>query len=391
MASPVENPSGTVPNKPAGRGVGRLFLDATAEGVLNFVLFIFRFVWWCAEWSFATVFFVAVMAGAGYYVFTEALSGGDPVRIPNVARRHVTDASYMLAERGLEMGKLKEMPDDRVPKGHVIAQRPPAGRVVRTGRKVDLTVSAGTQMMVAPNFLRRTLKDARDEIQQLPFAMGTVARIAHPKQRDTIIAQDPSPPARVLRGGKIHFLVSEGPSPLSSFMPDLRGKPAEDVQRILAPLGVLPIPKRVEEGPPDVEQDIVFDQRPPVGTVIHKGETVYYYVWASGEVSLPDARRRVEVAYTVPQLTQPCELRIDVIRDGERETRFPRRQDYVDGAPPKLVSGQTVTLQDEPFVDEMTVEIFLDGEKVQSHYYKGDARPVITLHGDVGRAGAPSQ
>jgi len=203
LAGTVEHTAGTIPNGPAKRGIGRILLDAAAEGVLNFILFIFRFVWWCVRWSFATVFFLAVMVGAGYYVFNETLSGSEYVRVPNIARRHVTEASYLLAERGLEMGKLKEMPDERIPKGHVIAQRPSAGKVVRTGRRVYPTVSSGTQMVPAPSFLRRTLKEAREAIQQLPFALGTVARIPHATPRDTIIAQDPAPLQRIRSGGRI--------------------------------------------------------------------------------------------------------------------------------------------------------------------------------------------
>lgn len=339
------------------------------------MLFIFRFVWWSARWVCATVFFLAVMAFAGYYVLNYALAGGEYVRVPNIVHRHVTDASYVLAESGLEMGKIEEMPDDHVPRGHVIAQRPPAGKVVRTGRKVSPIVSSGTELMPAPNFLRRPLSEARDELQQLSFAVGTVARIPHATPRDTIIAQDPPPSMRVRPGTTIHFLVSESRSALTFLMPDLVGRPVEDVLRILSPMGVMPVPRRVESA---AMKDVVLDQEPAVGTLIHEGEKVFYSVCPSGAVALPDAGRRAKVTYTVPQSATPCEVRVDTVdRNQVRQTVFPRDVDYVFGAPPRLVSGQSITIPIW-FFDELAVEVFLDGVKVQSRYYKGDAEPVVT-------------
>ncbi len=108
----------------------------------------FLFVWWCVRWSLAIVLFVAVMLGAGYYVYHEALTGGKHVEVPDVTMRPVTEASYLLAEGGLELGPQTQIPDDRVPKYYVIAQRPASGKVIRVGRKVSVTVSDGISLMV---------------------------------------------------------------------------------------------------------------------------------------------------------------------------------------------------------------------------------------------------
>jgi len=261
----------------------------------------------------------------------------------------------------------------------VIAQRPAAGKVVRTGRKVYPTVSSGTQMVPVPSFLRRTLKDACEEMDQGPFRLGSVARIPHAAPRDTIIAQDPAPPMTIRTGGSVSFLVSDSPTELTFLMPDLRGKPVEDVLRVLSPMGVLPVPKR--EDSPDAAFDVVLEQQPAPGTLIHEGATVFYHVRASGGIALPDARRLVEVTYTVPHSLRPQEVRVDTVdRNGVRQTVFPQASDYVDGAPPRLVSGQSITIP-VWFVGEMTVEVFLDQEKARSYYYKGDSEPVVTSQG----------
>ena len=32
------------------------------------------------------------------------------------------------------------------------------------------------------------------------------------------------------------------------------------------------------------------------------------------------------------------------------------------------------------FFDELTVEVFVDGEKVRTYFYEGDSEPIITNH-----------
>lgn len=363
--------------------MGRILLDAVAQGVLNFVLFLFQFAWWVVRWSFATACFLVVMAGAGYYVFNEVLAGGEYVAVPDITRRHVTDASYRLAEAGLELGKLKEMPDERVPKGYVILQRPKAGKVVRTGRKVYPTVSSGTKMVQAPNYLRRTLAEVRDEILQTPFLMGTVARIHHEDlPRDTVIAQDPEPPRKAESGGRIHFLVSAGPSLRTYLMPDIVGKPVQEVLQLLADIKARAIPNRVQNPGEPVDQ--VLAQDPAPGTLIPEGATVQYDVQPSGEVPLPDARRHVRVSYTLPQALVPQELRVDTVDQHQvRQTVYPRRRDYVNGEPPQLPPGSRVTIPIS-FLDELTVEFFLDGVKVESRLYRGSAEPIVTYADTAG-------
>ncbi len=157
------------------------------------MFFILRFAAWSIQWTVATVFFLLVMAGAGYYVFMEALDGGQHVTVPNVVGLPITEASFLLAERGLELGKQEQVTHPTVPKYHVIAQRPDAGRVVRTGRKVYPVVSMGTPFLTAPSYVKKALNDARQEITESRFRVGTVARIPHKSPRDTIIAQDPPP------------------------------------------------------------------------------------------------------------------------------------------------------------------------------------------------------
>ena len=317
------------------------------------------------------------MAGAGYYVFNQALQGGAYVKVPDLTLRPITEASLLLAQQGLEIGKQTQAPDERVPKFYVIHQRPAAGRVVRTGRKVYLTVSTGTESQHPPNLIGKTLQEADEELRRTSFTLGTVARMIHDSPRDTVIGQDPTAAQLAANAAHVNLLVSEGKGQRDAFiMPDIYRKPVQEMLQLLAPFGVKPVPNIVDM--PDQPTDVVLDQQPPPGSLIQPGDRVIYNVRPSGNINLPDAQRKVQVSYTVPNVQVEREVRVDAIdRNGSRVTVFPLERHYVDGEPPRFGAGYSIELPPLTFVDKMTVEIYLDGQLAQSNYYEGNAEPVV--------------
>ena len=342
-------------------------------------MFILSFIGWSIRWTVATVFFLCVMAAAGYWVFTQALQGGASVKVPDVTMRPVTEASFLLAEKGLEMGKQTQVADDRVPKYYVIAQRPAGGKVVRTGRKIYLTISTGTESISPPDLLGKTLQQATDDIRRSSFNLGNVARIAHSTPRDTVISQDPDPTRLVSSAARIDLLVSDGQLSANAFiMPDLIRKSVQEVAQIVDPLGLNPKPMYVEL--PDQPFDVVLDQRPPAGSLVQQGDVVEYSVRPSGNVALPDVQHKTpELSYVVPASWFEREVWVYTLdRNGVPKMIFPLDRHYVDGQPPRFASGSTVLIPPIAFTDKVTVEIYLDGQLSKSYYFEGDAAPVVS-------------
>lgn len=341
------------------------------------MVFAFRFVGWSLRWSLATLFFIAVMAGAGYYVFHKAVVGGEYVIVPNIVNLPITEASALLWEHHLDIGRQREMPSDQVPEYHVIAQRPEAGRVVRAGQKVFPTVSQGVEALKAPNLVGKTLDEVETTFAE-GFRRGTTAVMTHSAPRNTVIAQDPAPGRPIARAGEIHLLVSDGATRGALTMPDLVGLPVQEAVRILAPLRVNAVANRVDQ--PSAAFDTVLAQTPPPGTVVHEGMNVMYDVRASGQVELPDAWRKVVVEYTVPEGWFEREVRIDVMdRGGRRMIVFPKQSDYEAGVRAKVQPGKTIR-QPLSFRDEITVEVYVDGVKARTYQFQGDLPPVVTDH-----------
>ena len=101
------------------------------------------------------MFFIVVMLGAAYFVFTNAVQGGELISVPDITGKSITEASNILTQAGLELGSQNQVVNKKVPEYHVIVQRPTPNTVVRQGRKVNLTVSQG-----------------RAEVKTLPRAIG---------------------------------------------------------------------------------------------------------------------------------------------------------------------------------------------------------------------------
>ena len=338
----------------------------------------FRFFWWSFRWTVASLLMIAVMAGAGYYVFDHALIGGDPVTVPNLVGSDAYDAYRLLYERGLEV-KQTQMPSD-LPKNQVIAQRPAAEKVVRSGRKVFLTVSAGEKYLKAPDLQRKTLTEALEIIQQGGFREGTRARMTHAAARDTVLGQDPSPSQFISAGSEISLLVSDGPAARAQLMPNLVGMPLKEAEAKLSQMGVSATAVKVSD--PDATKDTVLAQKPEPGSLVQPGDIVTYDVRLSGaDVQAGTSKRKVVVRYKdVPLDWLKRGFQVDVIpANGKRQT-----------APVVLPEEHAAfnevnqTINNVP--DKMTVEFYVTVEsedgpkriKTRSYYYEGDNDPVIT-------------
>lgn len=361
-------------------------------------MFGFGFAWWMLRWTVALVFFIGIMVASGYYVFNEAVAGGKYVTVPEIVGHPLQQAGDIVLREGLRMGETNYAQADNYPENYVIHQNPAAGKVVRAERKVYATVSReDRETVVTPNLIGKSVPDAIAMLEAAELHPGAaIARIANAAPADTVIGHDPPADAAVPRGTEVRLLVSEGiaTKTLKVFMPDLMGLSPEEAQAELAPLNVTARPFTIKGTAPPF--DVVFDQNPEPGILLEPGHVVTYRIRVNPEdeteMRPTDAWREVTVAYVIPPFWMEREVRMDVIyQNGRRETAFPQLRDYVDGLPPKYPPGTTIK-QPIPFQDEVTVEVFLDGEKARSYYYKGDADPIIrdfgSASGETSSAGA---
>jgi len=351
-------------------------LDKVAETILNIVVFFFRFLGWSLKWTIATVILFLAMGAAGYIVFLKSVQGGNYVAIPNVVGATLSVAYESIYREGLQVGRVEEKPSSSEPPNTVLAQRPAAGKVVRAGRRVDLSVSAGQDLEPTPQFVGKTIQEiesnttaSTDFVLVIPYA-----RMPHNSPNGMIIGQDPPAGKRIPRGSKISLLVSSGSGTARSFaMPNVIGIRYTEALKTLNELGLSVRPILIRRS--DAPIDIVVDQDPQANRLVNAGTLVKFYVRSRD--SIPGAWREASVVYTVPQglFRKTVEI-LAIGRDGVPFTLFPRMEDYEGGEPPKYDGGTRIT-QTFFYEDQVTVEIYLDGVKVKSLFFEGDADPVI--------------
>lgn len=380
MAKSVEDKQGPVQNPSGSKWPGRLLPDTFSQNLLSATWFSFRFLGWCVRWTFAGMLFLAVMGASAYLVFNEAIKSGDYVLVPDVTGLPITRAANVLFEAGLELGAQKQIVSDRVPEYHVIVQRPSPNHVVRAGRKVSLSISAGRQHEDTPNFVGKSLDQALLDLEGTRLRAGSVARLSSAAPVDTILAQDPEARAQISSGSEIHLLVSDGPKMKQIFMPDILGHPIEKAQLVLADLNLTVIPFSVDRA--GQEYEVVLAQSPEPGTLLHESQEVSFDVRLLPSSNLPNAWRKVEVRYTVPQRRKPVLISVKLIdQQGVSTDLYPTPRDYVDGRPPRWPSGSVIPIPDDyiKFANEATVEFYVDGELHTSYYFVGDAAPIISI------------
>ncbi|MDR5683029.1 MAG: protein kinase [Armatimonadota bacterium] len=100
--------------------------------------------------------------------------GPQMVEVPDVTRRSLTEARFLLDQARLRLGEVREDYDDQFPRGFVVSQDPqPLARVARRS-PVNLIVSKGPELVAVPDLVGRTLEEARAILHRIGIALGRV-------------------------------------------------------------------------------------------------------------------------------------------------------------------------------------------------------------------------
>lgn len=182
------------------------------------------------------------------------------VAVPDVTGTQAEEAAARLAELRLEVEPRALAGDGAT--GTVLATDPPAGAELRPGRTVRLDyvrAREGAPMQAVPSLTGRSLAETRVRLAEGELRVGDVARVPARLPAGTVLAQRPAAGAAAAADESVHVLVSDGPRPERSFLPDLVGRDLDEA-RTLARLAGLPADR--------VLVDRVARSDVPVGRVV---------------------------------------------------------------------------------------------------------------------------
>jgi len=191
------------------------------------------------------------------------------VVLPDVVGTDYAEAAPRLYGLGLRVSP-NPIATDEHPVGSVLASDPGAGQTLRPGREVRLSVALPTGQL-APTDVPRLVgltsaTAAADAIDRAGLRLGRLVRIHVDAPADVVLAQTPAAGSTVGRGAAVDLVVSLGPRPSQTFVPDLVGSTLEDATALAVIAGLAESQVVVERLPSDVA---------PRGTVLAQSLAPY--------------------------------------------------------------------------------------------------------------------
>ncbi|MBH9985601.1 Stk1 family PASTA domain-containing Ser/Thr kinase [Lactobacillus sp. M0390] len=129
----------------------------------NFLQTLKTHKWW---WLFMGLAAVLVV---GLLLLVVTNNSQSEVRIPDVTNLSEESARQKIEQVGLKVGKIRHQNSERIGRGKVISTSPPAGRVTKKGRFVDLKVSDGVGMAKVPDVSGDSYQVAVAKLEKMGF------------------------------------------------------------------------------------------------------------------------------------------------------------------------------------------------------------------------------
>jgi len=233
-----------------------------------------RYLWTALKISLLGAALAVVAAVSAYLTVRRAVSGRD-VLVPGVTQMTAAEAEAVLRKQGLLLETVAERNDPRVEAGRVIAQEPNAGASIKRDRKVKVILSLGDKGGAIPDLRGSAARSAQIALQQQGLHLAGQVYAYSPKDSENlVIAQDPLAGEFGHAEGKVGLLVSRGRRPLVYVMPDLTGRPRDEVVRFLTRVGLRPGAVRSDPTDTGWSSDTVVAQRPEAGYPVRSGDLV---------------------------------------------------------------------------------------------------------------------
>nr|WP_092068021.1 Stk1 family PASTA domain-containing Ser/Thr kinase [Dendrosporobacter quercicolus]NSL46898.1 Stk1 family PASTA domain-containing Ser/Thr kinase [Dendrosporobacter quercicolus DSM 1736]SDL68613.1 serine/threonine protein kinase [Dendrosporobacter quercicolus] len=229
------------------------------------------------------------------------------VNVPNVVGKQVEVAKTMITGQNLRVS-VTETYNETVPAGQVASQYPEAGATVKEQRTITLFVSKGAEITVVPDVRGLNRRDAELQIKNAGLRLGLVDEQYNDLPADTVVSQNPRPPAQVNKNTVIDLVISKGSGPRKLVMPDFRGSPVNTVDTQLDSLK-LKLGTITEVADDKYPAGTITGQTPPPEAEVTEGSTVDFTVAKSTagsakraivQIAVPDgaAKQAVQIVVT---------------------------------------------------------------------------------------------
>ena len=117
--------------------------------------------------------------------------------------------------------------------GHVYKQSPVAGRTVREGQSVTLTVSLGVHYVTVPDLTNYVQADAEQQLKELGVSVLVTQAVDTSVASGAVIRTDPAAGSQVAAGSTVVMYISRPQVATTTKVPSLTGMSTADARTLL--------------------------------------------------------------------------------------------------------------------------------------------------------------
>jgi beta-lactam-binding protein with PASTA domain len=230
---------------------------------------------------FTTLALIILLGALTGFIVVRLTVTREGVVVPDLIGKDLVAALEIANKQGLSLKVADRAFSTSAPSNHIISQDPRPGSWLRPEAIMRVVVSKGMGELAIPAVEGGAWREAKSTLERYGLHVAEIYRVHSDRvAHDNVMAQSPPAAAKIMKGGAVTLLVSDGPWPVSYVMPDLRGQPQYIANEITASIGL-----RVER--------VRYIDRPeaPAGSVAVQQPALGQRVMAGQEVELVLAKR----------------------------------------------------------------------------------------------------
>lgn len=254
------------------------------------------------------VVLAAILVFGGVFAFQKLneffnRSGGN-VLVPDFRGKHTSEV-MRIKPRDIEVVTRDQKYDDRQPKGHVIAQYPEPGTLVKPGKQVLLTISMGMQKVSVPDLVGKSLREVDVALMNSQLVLGNSAYVFSDKiSPDRIVGQSPLSSEEYGVNKNVDLLISLGKKTETLPLPNLTGTNLDAAKTKLKAWG-LNVGRIYSKTDPSKAKYQVISTSPAPYSYLRKGEVVNILVSSGSDAGTASAEDVKKFEFSVNSMPLP--------------------------------------------------------------------------------------
>jgi len=155
------------------------------------------------------------------------------VKVPNLMGVDIAQARRLARNSSLQLELVGEDENSSFPQNSVSWMNPPAGKVVREGRTIEVRVSVPSEMVAVPDLVGMIMEAAVDALLKVNLVGKEEKKVPSIQVAEGAVAvQSPGPGSRVAAGSVVRLFPSEG---VSALRPRISSQKAVNEVEVEAP------------------------------------------------------------------------------------------------------------------------------------------------------------